>query len=96
MAEVMDLFFYRVATTGSTEYCMYVFSARSIVMHYLDRPNGKPITVLEGPNLTPGTMDCKFWGGKFIVDTMQKNMKEGGKEEHDYRIFNQLQEKEKH
>jgi hypothetical protein len=96
MDDVIDLFFYRVMTTGSTEYCMYVFSKLSVVMHYLDRPNGKPISVLEGPTLTPGTIDCKFMGGKFILDTMTKNMKEGGKEEHDFRVFNALQEKEKH
>jgi len=32
MSDIIDLFFYRVSTTGSTEYCMYVFSTRSVVM----------------------------------------------------------------
>ena len=59
-------------------------------MHYLDRPSAKVVSVLEGPTLTPGSVDCHFLGGKFIIDTMIRNNKEGGKEEHDFRIFNGL------
>jgi hypothetical protein len=45
MSDIKDLFFYRVTTTGSSEYCMYVFQTQKIVMHYLDRKSAA-ITVL--------------------------------------------------
>ena len=60
-------------------------------MHYLDRGSAKAVSLLDGPQLTPGTIDVRFLGGKLMLDTIERKEKEGNKEEHFIKIITSLQ-----
>jgi hypothetical protein len=52
-------------------------------MYYVDRETkSKPVSLLEGFLITPGTIDCSFEEGNLMVDAMPASSKDPNKAEH--------------
>ena len=52
-------------------------------MYYVDRETkSKPVSLLEGFLITPGTIDCSFEEGNLMVDAMPASFKDPNKAEH--------------